>query len=675
MPGGPRPPETLDLGAGTGMDRDMPPGSAFTALFGLLTATGAAPPASEVRALDAELAALEEAPPDGVPRESVITLRYYLQLATDLPERHPQAAQRFWRLAQRMAETLRAGTDPFADARGLIVRGYRSALSTKLQGYSIFLADGFDPAQEHPLIVLLHGGSSNHHLFLNVVLGNNVRWATYSANLWTEYRPGWQPPAHWILAAANGFGQAMWRWAGEQDVFDLMADVSRVLRVDPDRVFLSGISNGGVGAWTIGFRHAWRFAGVLPMAGAPSWKRYEGSVLRPDEDLLLSAWSAEDLAANGANTFLRFFHGDLDQGPMKPEFVFAMERRLRAEEVPYVFTRFADLGHDILYACHRRGRLLEELDGVRRDRRPARVRLVSADYRAARQHWVEVAEFADYPALAHVEAVVADGRVTVTTEQVRRLRLYVEDIPVPESGVDLVVDGTTVLRLPPAAPPVPLVLERRADGWAPAAYGPRPGPHKVAGLSGPLPDMHYEPVVHVYGTDVPEETEAMRGAAERAANNWILWIWDHDQRVIADTEVTEEDLRDRTLVVFGTYRNNRLLRRMVPGLPIEIGPGWIRVGDRRFDAPDVGIRLIAPNPLAPSRYVVIQAGNTAEAAVAGNQLPDFLPDFVVYDRRTTAARERLVARHHPPIAAGFFDTSWRLRDGAGASVEEAGRRP
>jgi predicted esterase len=663
------------------MDRAMPARALATALPCLLFAAVAAaqarievPPADEVQALDAELAPLEADPPAGIPRESIVTLRYYLQLASELPTRHPEAARRFWRTAKRMAEKVRAGSDPFADERGLIVRGYRSTLSTRLQGYSIFLGAEFDATQDHPLIVLLHGGSSNHHLFLSVVLGNNVQWASYHQNLWTEYEPRWDP-GNWILLAAHGFGQAMWRWAGEQDVFDAIADASRVLPVDPDRVFLNGISNGGVGTWTVGFRHAWRFAGVLPMAGAPSWKRYEGSALRPDEELLMSAWSAENLAINGVNTFLRFFHGDLDGGPMKPEFVFAMERRLKAEEVPYTFTRYADLGHDIIYTCHRRGQLLEELDAVRRNRRPERVRLASADYRAARQHWVEVAEFADYPVMAHVEAAVADGRVTVTTEQVARLRLYVEDIPVPEGGADLVVDGTTVLRLPATPPPVPLVLERGPDGWAPAHYGPSPGPRKLPGLSGPLPDAHYEPVLHVYGTGVPEETEALRGAAERAGNNWILWIWDHDQRVVADTEVTEEDLRDRTLVVFGTLGNNSLLRRMAPGLPIELSEAGIRVGERLFDGEKVGVRFIAPNPLNPSRYVVIQAGNTADAAVAGNQLPDFLPDFVVYDDRTTAERERLVARHHPPLTAGFFDTSWRLREGAGEPVGEAGRRP
>jgi len=36
--------------------------------------------------------------------------------------------------------------------------------------------------------------------------------------------------------------------------------------VDPNRVFLTGMSNGGIGAYLIGAHHAWRFAAVVPMA-------------------------------------------------------------------------------------------------------------------------------------------------------------------------------------------------------------------------------------------------------------------------------------------------------------------------------------------------------------------------------------------------------------------------
>jgi predicted esterase len=606
----------------------------------------------------------------------VVTARYYVQLAGDLRNRHPAASERFLRLAGRTAEAVLAGRDPLADARGVVVRGYRSPLSTRLQGYSVFLSRGFDPSVAHPMAVLLHGGSSNHHLFLNVVLGNNVPWATYTANLWTTYEPRWDP-GEFVLLAANGFGQVMWRWMGEHDVLSAIEDAGRAYRIDPDRIFLNGISNGGVGTYTIGFRHAWRFAGVLPMAGAPSWKQYASAPLRSYERILLEAVSAMDLAVNGSNTFLRFFHGDLDGGPMKPEFVLAFERQLQASEVPHVFTRYGDLGHDIIYPVHRRGRLFEELAPVRRNRRPTRIRLASADFRAARQHWVEVAAFADYPVMARVEAEVTSGeeggRVEIATENVRRLRLYAEDIPVPAGGAELRVDGTIVLRLPEHPAAVPLVLARGEAGWAPAPYGPEPGVRKVPGLSGPLTDAFVEPVIHVYGADDADETEEMRAAAVRAMHNWTLWIWDHDQPLRADTELTEAEIRDSSLVIFGTVHNSSLLRRIAPDLPIGLTEEGIRVGDRVFAGPDAGVRFIAPNPLNPSRYVVVQAGNTAEAAVAGNALPDFLPDFVVYDRGTTADRERLVSRRRAPLAAGFFDVEWRPRPDAGKPPGEPTR--
>jgi len=42
--------------------------------------------------------------------------------------------------------------------------------------------------------------------------------------------------------------------------------VSEDYHVDPDRVFLTGMSNGGIGTWIIGMHHADLFAGIAPMA-------------------------------------------------------------------------------------------------------------------------------------------------------------------------------------------------------------------------------------------------------------------------------------------------------------------------------------------------------------------------------------------------------------------------
>lgn len=42
--------------------------------------------------------------------------------------------------------------------------------------------------------------------------------------------------------------------------------VQRRYHIDPDRIFLTGMSNGGIGAWMIGMHQAPLFAGLAPMA-------------------------------------------------------------------------------------------------------------------------------------------------------------------------------------------------------------------------------------------------------------------------------------------------------------------------------------------------------------------------------------------------------------------------
>jgi pimeloyl-ACP methyl ester carboxylesterase len=97
-------------------------------------------------------------------------------------------------------------------------------------------------------------------------------------------------------------GQVMWRWMGERDVLDAIDDAKRHYDVDADRVTLNGLSNGGVGAYSIGARHAWRFASVLPMAGAPSWLQYHRGSARPTERTLMEQWSSMAMIDNFRNT-------------------------------------------------------------------------------------------------------------------------------------------------------------------------------------------------------------------------------------------------------------------------------------------------------------------------------------------------------------------------------------
>ncbi|GAB4210581.1 MAG: hypothetical protein OHK0013_31330 [Sandaracinaceae bacterium] len=623
--------------------------------------------------LRAQVAALRADRPAGIAEGALTSLEYSLDVAESIQRNFPaQSAQ--WRgRVERYLEIARAGRDPYLEQRGRITnRGYDSPISTIRQGYAIYLPPDYDPQRAYPLLVMLHGGSSNGNLFLGVVLGNNMDWLTYDQHLWDEYTPRWSPD--WIVVAPDGFGQVLWRWMGEADILAVIDDVQRHYSVDADRIVLGGLSNGGLGAYAVGMRHAWRFSMVQAIAGAPSWLQYAGGQPTPEERATMTAWSGMHLVENSLNTTFRFYHGSRDPGPMRPAYVRELEVHMRGIGIePNV--RWYDFGHDLLYLVHRHGRVYPEMAQVRRNRRPVEVRVVTGDYRANRQHWVTVTRIQEYPDLARVVARAAVGAITVQTTNALEIALDLRDAPIgTEEALRIEIDGDVVHAGSRMALGHVAHAHRNRDGhWQLGHLPPSGGLEKVPGLSGPLTDPYRDGMIHVYGTQVAADTEGLRQAAQRGARGWPLWLWNHQQRVVADTEVTEEMMRSSHLVLYGTPGSNAVLERVASRLPIRVMGDGVVVGERRFEATGIGTRFVYPNPDAPHRYLIVQAAPTVAAVQRGNNLPDFLPDWVVYDGRSTQRRARLISGRTGGVAMGYFDRFWQVRDAAASAVVAEGR--
>ncbi|MDH5491479.1 MAG: alpha/beta hydrolase-fold protein, partial [Myxococcales bacterium] len=627
-------------------------------VFAMLLLAPAASRAQSSRSLRARLEALRSEAPAPLPEGALLSIEHTIDVAERIEGRFPERTPEWRRLASTYLDRAEEGVDPFSEARGKIVeRGYRSTLSPVLQGYAVYIPPDYDPSRRYPLYIALHGGSSNGNLFLGVLLGNNMDWLTYDQHLWDEYTARWTPD--WIVVAPTGFGQVMWRWMGEQDVLDVLADVERHYPIDADRVVLGGLSNGGVGAYAIGMRHAWRFAAVQAMAGAPSWSQYVGGGLAPEERLEVRRYSGLDLAENTAMTDFRYYHGRTDTGPMRPPYVEEFSRRLARLGLPRNET-WLEAGHDILYRVHRHGRVYSELAGVRRDRRPQEVRLVSGDYRAARQHWLEISRLERFPELGRAHARVEGATLRIETEGVQALQLHLRDCPLEGESIRLEFDGALAYEGPLGALGDVLHLRRGAEGWETGFPQDPEGLFKGPGRSGPISDAYYGRMVHVYGTQNEDHTDALRRAAERGARGWPLWAWDLRQEVVADTSVDQALAASAHLVLYGSPGDNAVLERLSASLPIQIEEGAVRVGERRHEGRDVGVRFVYPNPMATDRYVIVQAGTTPEVVALGNKLAEFLPDYIVYDARTVAGAQRRVSGRTRPRAMGWFDSRWRL---------------
>ncbi len=116
----------------------------------------------------------------------------------------------------------------------------------KSASYALYVPPSYSPEQNYPLILCLHGAGFTGEAYLE-------RWVPRLED-------------RYILACPTMVGGAWWTRFAEDVTLGILDSLSQEYHIDPDRVFLSGMSNGGIGAWIIGMHHADRFAGIAPMA-------------------------------------------------------------------------------------------------------------------------------------------------------------------------------------------------------------------------------------------------------------------------------------------------------------------------------------------------------------------------------------------------------------------------
>lgn len=112
--------------------------------------------------------------------------------------------------------------------------------------YGLYVPDSYNPDKAHSLVICLHGAGFTGDSYLE-------RW---QARLGDGY----------ILACPTIPMGDWWTRTAEELVLATIREVQVRYHIDPDRMFLTGMSNGGIGAYLIGAHHATRFAAVVPMA-------------------------------------------------------------------------------------------------------------------------------------------------------------------------------------------------------------------------------------------------------------------------------------------------------------------------------------------------------------------------------------------------------------------------
>lgn len=153
--------------------------------------------------------------------------------------------------------------------------------------YVVYVPRNYTPGAPSPAIMFLHGrgesGTDGHKQVIQG-LGANILW---NADRW---------PCIVIFPQKPEQGR-MWNTHAEQ-VIAILADVRREWSIDPNRIALTGLSQGGYGTWTIAAKYPDVWCAIAPICG---FMDSNGGSANENE-----------IAARVKNLPIWTFHGDAD---------------------------------------------------------------------------------------------------------------------------------------------------------------------------------------------------------------------------------------------------------------------------------------------------------------------------------------------------------------------------
>ncbi len=203
--------------------------------------------------------------------------------------------------------------------------------------YQVFVPSDYASGTRWPVILFLHGGGEQGDdglLQTEVGLGSAIRrhvdrWPAII--VFPQVRPGK-------------------RWNGQDAAWALKAleETQREFATDPTRVYLTGLSRGGAGAYYLAYRNPGRFAAVLIACGRVTPATTMDGQPAPDVDPVVPVRAGDPfsaLASTLRHTPIWVFHGDAD-AVIPVDESRRVTAALRNAGAPITYTELPGAGHN-----------------------------------------------------------------------------------------------------------------------------------------------------------------------------------------------------------------------------------------------------------------------------------------------------------------------------------------
>ncbi len=558
--------------------------------------------------------------------------------------------------AVEYAEILKKGKDPFEGIIGPFIKAYRSELDNSLQPYAIYIPENYNPSVSYPLVIGLHGAWSNHTNLLNRMFGMPNRPGENDEESIKSFRK--MKSVDYIVV--NPFGRGLINGystgIGEQDVLKVLDIVRKTYNVDQNRIYLTGLSMGGGGTWSIGLRYPDLFAAIYPVCGPAIFLPFPGT---PYEtyDIKISQINAPiNIAENALNLPVKIFHGAMDDA-VSVEHSRSIVKRFK--ELGYYgknvwYAEFPGVDHWVWVEAYRNGREFEWFKQFKRDPYPRHLIYKTCNSKYNKSFWVQIDEFSKIRELASIKGKIKGQNIEIKVQNVERYSLILNDSLLDtKNEINVITNGfkTYEGKLPKEGELSFSILNNQTSENRKYGIDTSKFKRRV------LPDISEFTLfqrrsaaqlgrhIYVYGSKGnAEQTRFLKEAATKMADwgqrIWVKW------EVKKDTEVTEEDIKQSNIILFGSPESNSILARINKNLPIRFVKDMIIKGDEKIPGKDKSFRLTYFNPENNSRYIEVYGAQTKIGIDNLLHLPQTNPDYIILNEDGTK------------LIAGLFDKNW-----------------
>ena len=444
-----------------------------------------------------------------------------------------------------------------------------------------------------------------------------------------------------------------YKLAGEIDALEALDAVKHLYRIDPDRMAVRGFSMGGAAVWQFAVHYADQWFAANPGAGfaeTPEFLRvFQNEKLAPTwyEQKLWRMYDCPGYTVNLGQLPTIAYSGDIDSQKQAADLM-AAAYELEGMQLLHIIGPMT--GHKIHpdSAKEIEAKLAEwAVKGI--NRAPSQLRFSTFTLKYNQMHWLTVDGMRAHWEEARIAIRPAGNQLNVATKNISAFTIR------PPKGLPLKIkiDAAPLQDLPEDGA---FVYTDR--GWK---AGKPSGLRKKHGLQGPIDDALMDSFIFV---------KPSAKCRSEAVDKWAAAEFDHavthwrrqmrgDAIVKLDKEVTDQDIANSNLVLWGDSQANSVLARIADKLPTRWSAQGVVVGDRSFDSDHHALIAIYPNPLNPEKYVVLNSGFTyREYDYLNNarQVPK-LPDWAVVDVRGPP-NSRSPGK---VVDADFFDDRWAVK--------------